>query len=171
MKKFFADFKQFIMRGNVVDMAVGVIIGGAFTKIVNSMVNDIFTPLINLATGSADLTGFKISLNGKPLTIIDATTGLSVPNPECISMNLGNLIDAIMNFLMVAIILFIIIKVVARMKKIRQKIQNEIHAKEIEEARLAEEAKRKALEEAARNAPKVPTTEELLMEIRDLLKK
>ena len=171
MKQFFQDFKKFLMRGNVIDMAVGVIIGGAFTKIVNSMVNDILTPLINLATGSKDLTGFKIALNGQPLTVLDPETGIAIENPECISMNIGNLIDSMLNFLLIAILLFTIVKVVARMQKIRERIQEEIHAKEIEQARKEEETKRLAEEEALKNAPKVPTTEELLIEIRDLLKK
>ena len=142
------------------------------------MVNDILTPLINLATGSADLTGFKISLNEEPLTVIDPSTGLAIENPECISMNIGNLIDAMLKFVLIAAVLFTIVKVAARMKKIRERIQAEIYAEEIEAKRLeevaqrlAEEEKRKAEAEALKNAPKVPTTEELLIEIRDLLKK
>ena len=60
MKKFFSDFKAFALKGNIIDMAVGVIIGGAFGKIVTSLVNDIITPLISLALGKVDLTGLEL---------------------------------------------------------------------------------------------------------------
>ncbi len=156
--KFFSEFKKFLLRGNVVDLAVGVIIGGAFTTIVNSVVNDIFMPLISLAVGNGDLTGLVIVLNGVPATIADAD-GNIIANPEAITMNWGNLVMAVINFVLIGFILFLIVSLI-----------NKAHEK-FEQRKLASEAeKKKAEEEAKANAPKPVTTEDLLIEIRDLLK-
>ncbi len=93
MKKFLSEFKAFISRGNVVDLAVGVIIGGAFTAIVNSLVNDLVTPLLGLITGGTDFTSLTFGFRGAQFAY-------------------GSFISAIINFLLIALVLFCIIKVI-----------------------------------------------------------
>ncbi|MBQ9471045.1 MAG: large conductance mechanosensitive channel protein MscL [Bacteroidales bacterium] len=134
-----SEFKAFAMRGNVLDMAVGVIIGGAFGKIVTSLVNDIFMPLIGLATGGMDFTNLFLSLDGNRYETLAAAkeAGASV-------FAYGQFIQNIVDFLLVALCVFLVVKAVNRFKK---------------------------KEEAAPAAPPAPTKEEtLLTEIRDLLK-
>lgn len=92
MKKFMGEFKKFISRGNVMDMAVGVIIGGAFTSIVNSLVNDIINPILGVF-GGLNFSEYSIKLSG------DAT------------LNYGNFITAIINFLIMALVIFSIVKI------------------------------------------------------------
>lgn len=96
MKKFMEEFKAFISRGNVMDMAVGIIIGGAFTTIVQSLVNDIINPILGIF-GGLNFSEYKLKLAG------DAT------------LNYGNFITAIINFLIMALIIFIMIKMMNRM--------------------------------------------------------
>ena len=91
--KFFDEFKKFISRGNVMDMAVGIIIGGAFTAIVNSLVDDILNPIVGLA-GGANLDALSISLGGE------------------VTLNYGKFLSAVINFLLIALVLFCIIKVI-----------------------------------------------------------
>lgn len=141
MKKFFNEFKEFAMKGNVVDMAVGVIIGGAFGKIVSSLVNDVIMPIITMLTGAADFTDLSIVLK-KP--IVDAT-GKTVS--EGILLKYGSFLQNVIDFLIIALVIFMMLKVINKLAQLRKKA-------EIEEA----------VEE------KGPTTEELLSEIRDLLK-
>ena len=97
MKKFFEEFKAFAMRGNVMDMAVGVVIGGAFTAIVNSLVGDIISPLLGSLTGS-DLAEKVVSVNGAEL-------------------KWGAFITAIINFIIVAFVLFLVIKAINATRK------------------------------------------------------
>ena len=119
------EFKEFIMRGNVIDLAVAVIIGAAFTAIVNSLVTDIIMPIIGVILGGVDFSALAV-------TVGDAT------------ITYGNFIQAIINFLLVALVLFLIIRAINRMS-------------------------RKPAEAPA--PPPAPTTEEkLLIEIRDLLR-
>lgn len=137
--KLLNEFKAFAMRGNVLDMAVGVIIGGAFGKIVTSLVNDIFMPLIGLATGGMDFTNLFLSLNGNRYETLAAAkeAGASV-------FAYGQFIQNIVDFLLVALCVFLVVKAVNRFKK---------------------------KEEAAPAAPPAPSKEEtLLAEIRDILK-
>ena len=137
--KLLNEFKAFAMRGNVLDMAVGVIIGGAFGKIVTSLVNDIFMPLIGLATGGMDFTNLFLSLDGNRYETLAAAkeAGASV-------FAYGQFIQNIVNFLLVALCVFLVVKAVNRFKK---------------------------KEEAAPAAPPAPSKEEtLLAEIRDILK-
>lgn len=137
--KLLNEFKAFAMRGNVLDMAVGVIIGGAFGKIVTSLVNDIFMPLIGLATGGMDFTNLFLSLDGNRYETIAAAkeAGASV-------FAYGQFIQNIVDFLLVALCVFLVVKAVNRFKK---------------------------KEEAAPAAPPAPSKEEtLLAEIRDILK-
>src|ERR1041385_2925577 len=79
----FSEFKKFIMRGNVMDLAVGVIIGAAFGKIVTSLVNDIFMPVIGLALGGLDFSNRFISLNGKAYHTLSASNGVKAPTLNC----------------------------------------------------------------------------------------
>ena len=97
MKSFVKEFKEFISKGNVMDMAVGVIIGGAFTAIVTSLVNDIIMPLLSLLTGGLDFAGLAIKLG---------------EGEEAASLNYGAFIAAIINFLLIAIVIFCIIKAI-----------------------------------------------------------
>lgn len=102
MKKFCEEFKKFIARGNVMDMAVGIIIGGAFTAIVNSLVNDIIMPVISVITGGLDFSAWNVVI-GK--------------GEEPAVLNYGLFIAAIINFLIIAFVLFSIIKAMNKMQK------------------------------------------------------
>ena len=106
MKKFIDEFKTFIMRGNVIDLAVGVIIGGAFQSIVNSLVNDIIMPLISLITGGLDFTNMFIQLSGSETytTLSDATAA------NVAVLAYGSFITAIINFLIMAFVIFCFVK-------------------------------------------------------------
>ena len=136
---FIKEFKEFAMKGNVMDMAVGVIIGGAFGKIVTSLVGDILMPIISVATGGIDFTNLFVNLSDdvKYKTLAEAQeAGASV-------FAYGQFIQNIFDFIIIAFCIFLMIKAMNKMKK---------------------------KEEPAPEAPKGPTQEELLAEIRDLLK-
>ena len=105
MKAFMKEFKEFISRGNVMDMAVGIIIGGAFTAIVTSLVEDIITPIIGMI-GGFDFSGLVVTVNNSPIAV-------------------GNFINAIINFLLIAIVLFSIIKAVNKAASIAKKPEEE----------------------------------------------
>lgn len=142
MKKFFEEFKAFAMRGNVVDLAVGVVVGGAFGKITTSLVNDIIMPLISMITGGIDFSQWKWVLKE---AVADASGAID-PATE-IAVNFGNTIAVVLDFIIIAFAVFCMVKVL-----------NSLHRKK-------EEAP------AAPPAPPEPSNEEkLLMEIRDLLK-
>lgn len=144
MSKFLTEFKEFAMKGNVVDMAVGVIIGGAFGKIVSSLVNDIIMPVVSVITGGVNFTTHKLVLHQ---AVTDAAG--EVINPE-VAITWGVFIQSIVDFLIVAFCIFMAIKFMNKLMKATKK---------------AEEA----AEEAP--APAEPTKEEqLLTEIRDLLR-
>ena len=112
MKKFFEEFKAFAMRGNVVDMAIGVIIGGAFGKITTSLVNDIFMPLLGLITGGVNFGGLFYALDGNHYTTIDAAAEAGVA-----TLNYGAFIQYIIDFVLVAFCMFLVIKLMNSMKK------------------------------------------------------
>ena len=135
---FISEFKEFAMKGNVMDMAVGVIIGGAFGKIVTSLVNDVLMPVISLATGGIDFTDLFVNLGeGNYATLAAAKeAGAAV-------LAYGQFIQNIIDFLIIAFCIFLMIKGMNKLKK---------------------------KEEPAPEAPKGPSQEELLAEIRDLLK-
>ena len=99
------EFKAFVMRGNVVDMAVGVIIGGAFSKIVTSLVNDIFMPIIGMVLGNVNFTSLEIKL-GEP-----------VEGAEQAAIRYGMFIQEIVNFLIIALCIFMFIKLIAKIQK------------------------------------------------------
>ena len=106
------EFKEFIMRGNVMDMAVGVIVGGAFGAIVNSLVNDVIMPVISLATGKVDFSNLFVSLDGtKYATLAEAQeAGGSV-------FAYGNFIQAVIEFLIIALCIFLMVKGVNKLRK------------------------------------------------------
>lgn len=106
-KGFIAEFKKFIMRGNVIDLAVGVIIGGAFQKIVNSLVNDIVMPLISLITGGVDFNNWFLVLGeGEFATAADAkAAGVA-------TLNYGTFIGTALDFLIMAFVIFVFIKII-----------------------------------------------------------
>ena len=143
MKKFFEEFKTFAMRGNVIDMAVGVVIGGAFGKITTSIVNDIIMPLISMLTGGINFSDWKWVLKEAVLDAEGAVTTAEV------AVNFGNTIAIILDFIIIAFAVFCMVKGL-----------NSLHRKKEEPAPEPE----------AEPAPPAPTTEELLAEIRDLLK-
>ena len=154
-KSLIAEFKEFAFKGNVVDMAVGVVIGGAFGSIVSSLVNDIIMPLVGLLTGGKDFTQLFVQLGGetKYETITEAKeAGAAV-------LAYGNFIQYILNFFIIAICVFAVVKLLRR-------------GKEKKAAEEAEAAAKKAAEEAeaAANAPKEPTEKELLAELVEIMK-
>ena len=163
MKKFFSEFKTFITRGNVIDLAVGMIIGAAFTAIVSALVNDIFQPLINMIP-MGNVHGLITILVAKNAAgEVVAKTAEEIDLTQSIYINWGSFIMAIVNFLITALVLFMIIKAINTLreggKKIKAKKKGQAEAPAAEEAPAVEEAP---------VAPAV-TTEDLLREIRDLL--
>ncbi|MDE6504579.1 MAG: large conductance mechanosensitive channel protein MscL [Clostridia bacterium] len=167
MKKFFKEFKTFITRGNVLDMAVGIIVGGAFTAIITALVNNILTPLINWIPG-ADNTGALQVILREAITD-DAGNVVT----EALIIDFGAVISAIISFLITAFVLFLIIKTVNHIREKSEKLVEEYKKKQKEENGEVEEVAVQAAEEAS--VPEVqaipaPTSEELLTEIRDLLK-
>ena len=147
MKKFFEEFKTFAMRGNVIDMAVGVVIGGAFGKITTSIVNDIIMPLISMITGGIDFSQWKWVLK-EAVTEVGAD-GALVETAAEVSVKFGSTIAVILDFIIIAFAVFCMVKAL-----------NNMHKKKEEPAP----------EPAPEPEPPAPTTEELLAEIRDLLK-
>ena len=108
----FSEFKKFIMRGNVLDLAIGVIIGAAFGKIVASLVNDIFMPVIGLALGKINFSDLFISLNGQSYPTLADAKKAAAP-----TLNYGVFINTVIEFLIVAFVIFIIVKQVNRFQK------------------------------------------------------
>jgi large conductance mechanosensitive channel len=109
MKKFFQDFKAFALRGNVLDLAVGVIIGGAFGKIVSSLVNDLIMPLIGLLLGGFNLSGAFYALDGKTYASIAEATDAGAG-----TLNYGLFIQTVIDFLIVALCIFLFLRIIAR---------------------------------------------------------
>lgn len=142
MKKFMKEFKEFINKGNVLGLAVGVIIGGAFSTITTSLTNDVIMPIVSIFLGGMDFSSMSVMLPSVFPVAADAE-----PN----TLNYGNFISAVINFLILALVVFFIVKAVNR---------------------AMDTAKHKEKEEpAAPSAPPEPSNEEkLLTEIRDLLK-
>ena len=146
------EFKEFISRGNVLDLAVGVIIGGAFQSIVNSLVNDVVMPVITLVTGGIDFTNWFISLDGVKYANLAAAQEAGAS-----TLNYGVFITAIINFLLMALVIFFIVKAI-----------NTAEKKSAE--RLAKLKKKDGKTEEVVEEPKSADIV-LLEEIRDLLKK
>ena len=163
-----AEFKTFINKGNAMALAVGTIIGGAFSGITKSVTNDLIMPLVNIFLGGTDFSDAKLQLPRMPWvepkfeTIIDET-GAEVVQEIHNYLTYGNFIAAVINFLIMAVVVFFIVKAM-------NALMDAAKRKEREEAEAAAAAAAAAAAEAAANAPHVPTSEELLTEIRDLLK-
>ena len=139
MKKILKEFRDFIARGNVVDMAIGVIIAGAFGKITTSLVNDVFMPFISFIFGTRDMTALNLVVRE---AVMDGETVVQ----EAITIGFGTFVATIIDFLLIALVVFAIVKAMNA-------------------------AKAKKEEEAAPPAPPEPSKEEVLLtEIRDLLK-
>lgn len=149
MKKFFREFKEFIAKGNVIDMAVAVVIGGAFKEIVNALVNDIIMPVIGMMTGGASMSEWKYVISPEKLaadgTVLEAENALLY----------GDLIQKIVDFLIIALCIFVALKVVLALQA---KTRELAHKKEEE-----------AAAEAAAEAP-AETEMDVLKDIRELLK-
>ncbi len=141
MKKFFGEFKTFITRGNVIDLAVGVIIGGAFTAIVNGVSNFVLKPLINwvicLIMGGNGLEGAVTMLSEAPLldeagnTVLDELGNPMVDLANSIYIDWGSLITAIINFILTALVLFIIVRAINRLKEERADVLSKEDKKEL----------------------------------------
>lgn len=121
MKKFISEFKEFIMRGNVMDLAVGVIIGGAFQAIVNSLVNDIIMPLISLATGKMDFSNMFIVLSKLPEGVAKPETLAAAQEAGITTLSYGSFISAIINFLIMAVIIFTLVKGINKLASVGKK--------------------------------------------------
>jgi large conductance mechanosensitive channel len=136
--KIIQEFKKFALKGNVTDMAVGIIIGAAFGKIVSSLVNDVLMPPLGVLIGGVDFTNLKFNL----LKASVDETGKAI---QAVTINYGNFLQTLVDFLIVAFVIFMVIKAINRLKN---------------------------KEEEKPASPPAPTKEEtLLTEIRDLLKK
>ena len=175
MKKFFSDFKKFIARGNILDMSVGVVVGGAFSKIVTSLVNDIIMPLVSLAMGGASVADWKWVIKEATYNadgiLLTAETALKY----------GNFIQLIIDFLIVAFCIFMVLRFMMKAQNMRREwtlSKAEIKAlrkqgksyKEIEAIDDQKKAEIKAAEEAAKAAQPAPeTVESLLKDIKVLL--
>lgn len=204
MKKFFGEFKKFITRGNVLDMAVGVIVGGAFTAIVNGLSNFVLKPIINwilaLILGKGSLSEVYTFL-GTPAYTVDAEGKQIIDLANSFYIDWGSLINAIINFLLIAFVLFTIVKIINRVKEANEEFHDNIKKNKLSKEdrkvlkakgvkltdkeavkayltekenakKLAEEAaKKEAEEKAKKDREENPTTEDLLKQIRDLLKK
>lgn len=151
------EFKKFAFKGNVIDMAVGVVVGGAFGKIVTSLVNDIITPLISLITGGANFSELFLLLNVPKGTDVSAIKTIEAAKEAGFAtLNYGSFIQAIIDFFIIAISIFLFVRMI---QKGREKLEA-LEKKKVEEEVAAAPAE-----------PAKPTAEELLTEIRDLLKK
>ncbi|MBR0416532.1 MAG: large-conductance mechanosensitive channel protein MscL [Firmicutes bacterium] len=137
----FKEFKEFISKGNVMDMAVGLVTGSAFTAIVTSLVNDVIMPCVGVLVGGVDFTDLKI--------VLKAASG----EAEAVTLNYGNFIQAVVNFLIVAFVIFLVVKAMNKMRA------------------AAEKLAKKEEEEKAEAPAEPPADIALLTEIRDLLKK
>ncbi len=143
MKKFLNEFKAFAMRGNVFDMAIGVVLATAFGKITNSLVGDVFMPLIGYLFGGVDLSSLNIILSPEVLNEAGEVVTAAV------TLGIGTFLTAIIDFILIAFCIFLLVKGMNKAAEMRKKEE----------------------EAPAPEAPKGPTQEELLAEIRDLLKK
>ena len=166
---FWADFKKFISKGNVIDLAVGVVVGGAFGKITSSLVADIIMPLVGLAVGGLNVSEWKWVLKE---AILDAEGKIATAE---VAIKYGNFLQMILDFLVIAFCVFCFVRVI---NKIREKAsEEEREAAAAAKAKADAEAKEKADAAAAAAAAQKKIDDEraeelaLLREIRDSLKK
>lgn len=141
------EFKEFAMRGNVVDMAVGIIIGGAFGKIVSSLVNDVIMPPIGMLLGGVDFASLKLTIQEATAETVNEA-GETVAAVEAVTINYGSFINVVLDFIIVAFAIFMMIKMMNK----------------------ATEAMKKEEEEKPAEPPKPSNEEVLLTEIRDALR-
>lgn len=130
---FAKEFGEFIKKGNVVDMAVGVVIGGAFGAIVTSLVNDIIMPLISLLTGGLDFSNWFLALDGNKYATLEEAT-----NAGAATLNYGSLISVVLNFLIVAFCIFLVVKAMNKFKK-KEEPKKEEEPKKPDDVVLLEE--------------------------------
>lgn len=138
MKKVLNEFKEFAIKGNIVDLAIGVVIGGAFSKIVTSLVNDIIMPLVGMLTGGINFSEYKITLKE------------SIGKFPAVTLNLGNFIQTLVDFLIISFSIFLFIKLLIKIKDITTKEE---------------------LKDNKENVKKTPEEVMLLREIKDIIKK
>lgn len=143
---FFSDFKAFIAKGNVVDLAVGVVIGGAFKDIVNALVNNIIMPLVGLVTGGKNISDLKYVI--KEAVTDETGAVLEAEN----ALLYGDFLQKIIDFLIIAFCIFCVLRVMMKLKSLTEK-------------------KEEVIEEPAAPAEPVETTDDILKDIRELLKK
>lgn len=141
---FVQEFKEFAIKGNVMDMAVGVIIGGAFGKIVSSLVDDVIMPVVGLLIGGVDFKGLKYVFSPAVAEVKNDAGEVVVPAIAEVALNYGAFIQNVFDFFIIALCIFMMVKGINLLKK-EEKVEEEVE--------------------------KTPTQEELLVEIRDLLKK
>ena len=147
MKKFFKEFKEFAMKGNIVDMAVGVVIGGAFGKIVTALVENIITPLISMLTGDINLSNLAVHLRDEVLNEAGEVV------TEAVNLSYGAFIQSIIDFLIIALSIFIVLKLIMNASK------------------KLEALKKKEEEEAPAEEAPAETELSVLKEIKEMLEK
>ena len=154
MKKFMAEFKKFVSRGNVIDMAVGVVVGGAFGKITTSLVNDVIMPCIGKIVGGLNVTEWKVILTPAKEAVVNEETGeiVSAAVTE-VAIKYGNLIQTMIDFLLIAFSIFVVVYTINCMR-----------------ARAEKRRKKNEPAPAPAAPPAPPADVVLLTEIRDLLK-
>ena len=110
------EFQSFIMRGNVIDLAVGIVVGAAFTNIVQSLVKDIFNPIIGLAVGGIDFSNYFVTLKGPHEQTLDAAT-----KAGAVTMNIGSFVNAVIQFIILAFIVFMVVKALSSLYRKEEK--------------------------------------------------
>ncbi|MBD5086278.1 MAG: large conductance mechanosensitive channel protein MscL [Clostridiales bacterium] len=161
---FFSDFKKFITKGNIIDLALAVVIGGAFSAIVNSLVSDIIMPLLTLATGDG-VQGLSVVLNGEAKYLEDGSL-----NPAAVLWNYGNFLQSIINFLIIALCLFTTLRIFTKIKEAKDKLIKK-PVEQVEEVPAESAVVAEVVEAPVEEKEEAPTenTDDLLRQIRDLL--
>ena len=170
-KSLWKEFTEFAIKGNAMALAVGTIIGGAFSTITKSLTNDLIMPVVNIFLGGADFSEAKIALPRMPWVEPTYETVVNEAGEEVVQvvenyLTYGNFISAVINFLIMAVVVFFIVKGMNALTAAATRKERE--AAEAAAAKAAAEAAEAAAAAAA--VPPAPTSEELLAEIRDLLK-
>lgn len=172
---FWADFKKFVTKGNIIDLAVAVVIGGAFGKIVSSLVNNIITPLTGMFLRSGDISSLKWVLSEE--VIADEVTGVAAV-PE-VAVTYGVFLQNIIDFIVIAFVIFLVLRIIMNIQKktnrkeiaaAEEKSKAEEEKKKAEAAALAQEAQRKE-EMKEKMADDINTQANLLKEIKDIMQR
>ena len=117
MKKFFSEFKGFITKGNALDLAIGVVIGGAFGAIVNSLVEDLIMPVIGMLLGKVNFSDLFIQLNKAAVSLPAGTTLAAAKEAGAVVFAYGNFLMAVVNFLIIAFVIFLLVKAINKIRK------------------------------------------------------